>query len=203
MGNELHCKSCDECRQSEILNYGRQRETNSLSQYSMQAYTRLSRVDREEYIRQLERHWLADRENAFSRKGKIKAAILKAPETISDLQRAVREAAMQKEESMIPSRYGGFEESTMPLGISGLQGPKSLLHQNDLVIQSMTIPDVGEYEGETLNDKPHGKGKLKYLNSDMYEGDLELMHRRFYSRQERRLRYPSYIYRREVSRSVD
>lgn len=150
--------------------YAKQRDTNSLGQYSMQAYSRLTRVDREEYIRQLERHWLADRENEASRKEKIKGAILKAPETIADLQRAVRQAALEREEAAMPSRYGGLVESTIPTGLAALQGPQSLLEKKGVVIKKLALKDVGEYEGETMGDVPHGKGKLQYLNNNMYEG---------------------------------
>jgi hypothetical protein len=32
------------------------------------------------------------------------------------------------------------------------------------------IQDVGRYTGEFLDGKPHGQGKMKYINGDVYEG---------------------------------
>lgn len=36
----------------------------------------------------------------------------------------------------------------------------------------MRLPNGAEYEGEVYSGKPHGRGKMKYINSERYEGDF-------------------------------
>ena len=36
---------------------------------------------------------------------------------------------------------------------------------------SMTTKDGGQYQGEMMLGKPHGKGKVTYKNGNVYEGE--------------------------------
>ena len=40
-----------------------------------------------------------------------------------------------------------------------------------ITLGSTTTKDGGEYQGETVMGKPHGKGKAVYKNGNWYEGD--------------------------------
>ena len=36
------------------------------------------------------------------------------------------------------------------------------------IIQRLKLPNGAEYDGEVFANKPHGRGKMKYSNSERY-----------------------------------
>jgi hypothetical protein len=40
-----------------------------------------------------------------------------------------------------------------------------------LTLGSTTTKDGGQYQGEMMQGKPHGKGKVTYNNGNVYEGE--------------------------------
>lgn len=42
-----------------------------------------------------------------------------------------------------------------------------LRRKNDYIVK-MRMPNGADYEGEVFEGKPHGRGKMRYLNSERY-----------------------------------
>ena len=42
-----------------------------------------------------------------------------------------------------------------------------------MTLGSTTTKDGGQYQGEMMQGKPHGKGKVTYKNGNVYEGEYQ------------------------------
>ena len=47
------------------------------------------------------------------------------------------------------------------------------LYAQKITLGSCTTADGGDYKGEMVSGKPHGKGRTTYKNGDWYEGEYE------------------------------
>ena len=126
-------------------------------------------------IRTIEHLYAREFDNQSERKKKAKDAILKEQETIQDVMReAARDKARAGDTSLLGGGVGGrstqvYFDSLYPetRGVAfssmGAGGGASGMRQ-------VVLHNIGTYTGDTIKGVPQGKGRLDYLNRDVYEG---------------------------------
>ena len=159
-----------------------------MPKYSFERFQRINRIQREDLIRDIERLYAREFDNQSERKKRIKSAILREPETISDVVREAKRELLdqEEEENGQPRRAVRFQDqSADPFGGRYYQGRELSEIKDSKNVggsrlpgggqqsrRQINIPNVGLYVGDLLNDRPHGKGRLEFLNKDIYEGDF-------------------------------
>ena len=89
MGNDLKCGQCNECRNDPLLSYmSEETRDNPYPKHSFDSYSRLTRIQREELLRDIEKLYLREFDNAVDRKKNAKPAILQEQETVGDVLKA-------------------------------------------------------------------------------------------------------------------
>jgi len=191
MGNDLKCGQCNECRNDPLLSYmSEETRDNPYPKHSFDSYSRLTRIQREELLRDIEKLYLREFDNAVDRKKNAKPAILQEQETVGDVLRENRkdeigrQAAGNTGASRTLTIGGGSEFGGLGGLFNGMLKAPSVSDKENIgkkdtgsvkggsaVKRQQRIPNVGDYTGEMYEDKPHGKGRMEYINRDVYEGN--------------------------------
>ena len=82
--------------------------------------------------------------------------------------------AQNKFTKVVKEGVGAFKEGRAPLTnlVSAKDSTSSKAKKTKSNIKELVLKDGSRYVGEAKGKKPHGKGKVFYVNGDVYEGDF-------------------------------
>ncbi len=142
---------------------------NPMPRYSWDRYNRINRIKREELIREIEKLYSRELDNQIERRRKVKPAILREIDpSKGDGEEIIREEALGQGDRTV--RFAGDAPSQPQMMENQLNADVKLTLNGPITNRKFTIGNVGEYIGEAVSGRPQGKGRMVYLNNDIYEG---------------------------------
>ena len=139
--------------------------------YSWDRYSRISKIKREELIREIEKLYSRDIDNQSERSKKAKPAILR------DIDPSLIEGHDIVRDDINPDnrtvKFAGDDKDGLGLMENTLNFMSNAGQLKGVVTnRKITIPNIGEYVGESVSNRPQGRGRMVYQNNDIYEGDF-------------------------------